>query len=198
MANVVQVRVTAFIPEDWIVFMQTSAVKILYNGNNRTFLWDTLNNPKLWKLCSHVNVNFTNKTINHFPGVGPTIERTVDRQTGEIIRPDITGQASTDGVKMTSSSFASNGDYADFKLRAAVNIPTFNPSPDIDWEYSVRVYKDGRVTVTGKHDKYPAHEVWKKVDDNYPLALHRYDPNDHGENVYTGLIKFTHEVNVTK
>lgn len=198
LANQVAVRVTAFIPDDWITFMQTSAVKILYNGNNRGFTYDTLNQPKKWKLVSHLNVNFTSKTVIHYPDVGPTIERTVDRETGEVIRPDISGQASSDGVECKSWSFASNGDYADIKLRAAVNIPTFNPSPNIDWEYDIRVFKDGKVTVTGKHDKYPAHEIWKKVDSSAPVSLHTYDPRDHNETVYTGLLKFTHNVNVVK
>ena len=98
---------------------------------------------------------------------------------------------------MTNASFAANGSYADFRLRASVNIPTFNPSPAIDWEYNVRVHRNGTVSVTGKHDKYPAHEIWKKVDYSTPVDLHKYDPRDHGETVYTGLVKFTHNVNVS-
>ncbi|GAB6991813.1 DUF3238 domain-containing protein [Paenibacillus pini] len=198
MANNVSVRITAFIPDEWITFMQTSAVKILYKGNNRGFKYETENEPDKWKLCSHINVNFLAKTVTHYAGVGPTTERTVDIKTNEILRPDITGQASSDGVRMTSSSFQANGDYADFTLKAAVNIPTFNPSPDIDWEYNVRVYKTGKVTVTGKHDAYPAHEVWKKVDSSTPVSLHTYNPKDHGETVYTGLIKFNQNVNVVQ
>ncbi|ANY66737.1 hypothetical protein BBD42_09875 [Paenibacillus sp. BIHB 4019] len=194
MADQVAVRVTAFIPEAWIEFMRTSAVKILYKGNNRGFKYDTLNDLEAFKLCSHINVNFSNKTITHYPGVGPTVERTVDIKTGEVLRPDISGQASNDGVKCISKSFISN--YAEIKLRAAVNIPTFNPSPDIDWEYTIRVYSDGKVSVTGTHDSYPAHEIWKKVDSSAPVSLHQYDPRTAGETVYTGLIKFNKKVDV--
>ncbi|MEJ8548752.1 DUF3238 domain-containing protein [Brevibacillus borstelensis] len=200
MAYQVAVRVTAFIPEKWIEFMRTSKVMILYNGNNRYFKYDTLNDKHAYKLCSHVQVDFTNKKVYHYPGVGPTIERTVDIETGEPIRPDITGQASDSGVKCTFWQFGSgpNGEHVDIILEAAVNIPTFNPSPDIDWKYNIRVFRDGKVTVQGTHDAYPAHEIWKKVDNERPLPLHTYDPRSTGETVYTGLLKFNQKVSVIR
>lgn len=189
MANTVEVRVTAFIPQDWIEFMRTSAVRILYNGNNRSFSYWTENNPHAFKLASHCVVNFVNKTVTHYKDVGPTIERTVDINTGQVIREDIKGQASKDGVKMTSYLFDPlQGNWADIKLSADVAIPTFNPSPAINWNYTIRVNKNGTVSVQGTHDGYPAHEIWKRVDSSpYPVSIHQYHPSSSGHTVHTGL-----------
>ncbi|MGG4034927.1 DUF3238 domain-containing protein [Paenibacillus cisolokensis] len=198
MANIVEVRTTAFIPDDWIEFMRTTEVRILYKGNNRGFTYYTENQPDLWKLAQHLVVNFAEGSVKHYPGVGPTVERTVDIDTGEVIRPDITGQASSDGIQMNYVAWASDKSYVNIHVKAAVNIPTFNPSPNIDWEYDFWVYRDGRVRVLGKHDAYPAHEIYKRVDSGTPVTLHQYDPRPAGYNVYTGLITFNQVVDITK
>ncbi|MCP1311361.1 DUF3238 domain-containing protein [Paenibacillus tyrfis] len=196
MANIVEVRITAFIPDAWIQFMQTSAVEILYNGNNRGFDYYTENNDHKWKLASHLVVNFNNGSVTHYPGVGPTTERTVDKKTGQILR-EITDRASSNGIQLNYKTWGPNNEYVDIHVKAAVNIPTFNPSPDIDWEYDIRVYRDGRVKVLGKHDAYPAHEIWKRVDSGSPVSIHQYDPRWTGETVYTGLLKFNQSVDTT-
>ncbi|WP_373863984.1 DUF3238 domain-containing protein [Paenibacillus agaridevorans] len=33
---------------------------------------------------------------------------------------------------------------------------------------------NGTVSVTGKHDGFPCHEIWKKVDSNVPKALYTF------------------------
>ena len=197
MANIVTVRTTAFIPEDWIQFMQTTEVEILYNGNNRGFNYFTENNAHLWKLAQHLVVDFPNGSVRHYKGVGPTTERTVDKDTGEVLR-EVSGQAPDTGIQMNYVAWASDKSYVNIHVKAAVNIPTFNPSPNIDWEYDFWVYKDGRVRVLGKHDAYPAHEIWKRVDSGTPVSIHQYDPRNTGYNVYNGLISFNQSVDTTK
>ncbi|MCM3130661.1 MULTISPECIES: DUF3238 domain-containing protein [unclassified Paenibacillus] len=56
MANIVEVRLAAFIPQAWIDYMRTSEVVVQFNGNNRGFTYYTENQPELSKMTQHVVV----------------------------------------------------------------------------------------------------------------------------------------------
>ncbi|WP_312855541.1 DUF3238 domain-containing protein [Litoribacterium kuwaitense] len=168
----------AFIPQGWIVYFRTSEVIIYYNGNNREFTYYTENQPEKSKMVQHIICNFENQTLRHFRSTGPTIERTVDRDTGEVLQ-EIEDHAPTSGLTIADERINSNS--ASFYLRGHAGNPLNTDAPAIDWEYTVDVNSSGIVTLDGRHDGYPAHEIYKRLDNGAPVELYRHDPRVSGE-----------------
>ncbi|WP_054955285.1 DUF3238 domain-containing protein [Paenibacillus dakarensis] len=194
MASIVEVRLAAFIPQAWIDYMRTSEVVVQFNGNNREFTYYTENQPELSKMTQHVVVDFNKKEIKHFKSVGSTIERTVDLETGEVLR-QFTGHASSDGLTISNQSISSTS--ATFKLRASAANPLVSSAPAIDWEYTITVTNTGKVTVNGTHDGYPAHEIYKRVDYGTPTRIYTHDPRVTGETPASLAPPMEHSVNRT-
>jgi hypothetical protein len=168
MANIVEVRVAAFINEDWIYFSSGQIADEYFEGNNRGFTYYTENQPQLIKMAQHAVVNFGSKTVNVYNAVGPTRKKTVHRTTGAVTYTN--GQ--TDTSRMNSSwSFTSDGTQANIWLRGASANPQVNLSPDIDWDYNVTIKNNGEVTVQGYHDGYPNHEIYKRIDSGAPVGI---------------------------
>ncbi|MCG7408570.1 DUF3238 domain-containing protein [Paenibacillus sp. ACRRX] len=177
MANIVVLRVAAFIPQDWILFWSTSAVDVYYNGNNREFTYYTENQPSLSKMVQHIVVDFKNKVITPYKSVGPTTEKTVSKK-GEATRY-AHKQAGDEGLTFSQKSISSSS--ASFSIRASTGNPLFTDAPNIDWKYDVTVKSDGTVTVVGEHDGYPAHEIYKRVDNGTPVKIYTHDPRKTGD-----------------
>lgn len=173
MANIVEVRTTAFIDNDWLYFGTgaNGITSYYYEGNNRSFTYYTLNDNSKFKMCHHVVVDFSAGTVKVFKDVGPTRMKETLTATGEAIGYT-DGQASDEKM---SHSYTINANEATIYLRGASANPLVKLSPDIDWEYNVKVKKDGTVTVTGYHDGFPCHEIWKRVDNGTPVALHKFN-----------------------
>ncbi|MFD2115129.1 DUF3238 domain-containing protein [Paenibacillus yanchengensis] len=178
MANVVEVRLAAFIPQSWVTMYSTSKVLVQFNGNNREFTYFTVDQPELSKMVQHVAVNFNKKEIKHFKSIGSTIERTVDKVTGEVLR-EFTDTASDAGLVISNQSISNTS--ASFKLRGSAGNPLLSFADPIDWEYTVTVTNQGKVTVVGKHDGFPAHEIWKRVDNGTPVNIYKHDPRVTGD-----------------
>lgn len=178
MANIVEVRFAAFIPQAWIEFMRTSKVIIQYNGNNREFTYSTENQPELSKMAQHVVVDFGNKEIKHFKSTGSTIERTIDISTGKVLR-EFSGHAPSTGLTISNQKISSTS--ASFTLQGSAANPLNTDAPAIDWEYNVTVDNKGKVTVKGNHDGFPAHEIYKRVDKGTPVTIYTHDPRVTGD-----------------
>ncbi|MFD1957535.1 DUF3238 domain-containing protein [Paenibacillus thailandensis] len=192
MANIVEVRFAAFIPQAWIEFMRTTEVIIQYNGNNREFTYYTENQPEKSKMVQHIVCDFSQKAIKHYKSTGPTIERTIDIDTGEVLR-EFYDHAGTEGLTISDTSISST--QASFKIRASVANPLNTDAPAIDWEYTVTVTSSGKVTVVGQHDGYPAHEIYKRVDSGTPVLIYKHDPRTTGETVASLFPPMEHSVN---
>lgn len=188
MANIVEVRVTAFINDDWILFSATPTANIYFEGNNRGFTYWTENQANLFKMAQHAVVDFQNKSIKVFNAVGPTRQMTVYNATGQITY----NEGQTDTSKMDySTSFDTYGN-AKIWLKGSSENPRVNLAPTIDWDYYVTVTPTGQVTITGKHDGYPNHEIYKRVNSGTPVEMYRfnkqtiaslYDPMEHSVSV---------------
>ncbi|MBJ6360746.1 DUF3238 domain-containing protein [Paenibacillus sp. GCM10012307] len=194
MANIVTLRFAAFIPQAWIEYMRTTAVIIQYNGNNREFTYYTENQPELSKIVQHIVCDFGNKEIKYFKSTGSTTERTLDIKTGEVLRTAY-GHASTEGLTMSNASITSTS--ATFKLRASVGNPLNTDAPAIDWDYTVTVGSDGKVTVNGNHDGYPAHEIYKRINSGTPVAIYKHDPRETGDTILSLFPPMEKSVNRT-
>ena len=54
----------------------------------------------------------------------------------------------------------SGGRYVQFGYIHQVGNPLANPGPDIDYQYSAKVYENGVFTAVGYQDRAPSHELW--------------------------------------
>ncbi|KRF39832.1 DUF3238 domain-containing protein [Paenibacillus sp. Soil787] len=190
MANIVEVRVAAFIDNDWIFFSSNSSFHYYFEGNNRGFTYYTENQPSLFKMAQHAVVNFSSKTVQVYNAVGPTRQKSVNFVTGET-----TYQAGqTDTSKMNSNwSFNSAGTEASIWMRGASSNPQVNLSPDIDWDYNIKVKQNGEVSVQGYHDGYPNHEIYKRVDSGTPIEIYRFNK----QTVLSLAAPMEHSMNIT-
>ncbi|CAI6081965.1 hypothetical protein PAECIP112173_03385 [Paenibacillus sp. JJ-100] len=194
MANTIEVRFAAFIPQAWIEYMRTSKVIIQYNGNNRDFTYNTENQPELSKMVQHIVVDFTNKEIKYFKSTGSTTERTIEISSGKVLRQAY-GHAPDTGLTISNKVITSSS--ASFSLRASAANPLNSDAPPIDWEYSVTVTSQGKVTVKGRHDGYPAHEIYKRVDKGTPIRMYSHDPRVTGDTPLSLFSPMEKEVNKT-
>jgi len=188
MANLVEVRVTAFIPDQWIYFSSNDYGQTHFEGNNRTFTYFTENQSKLYKMAQHVVVNFTNQTVKVFNDVGPTRERFTS-----ILGKETFKEGQTDTKKMSYTTTI-NSNQATIYLRGAASNPNVNLAPDIDWEYNITVTKNGQVTVVGAHDGYPNHEMYKRVDQGTPVSIFQFNK----QTLASLVAPMEHSVNISK
>ncbi|MCP1311353.1 DUF3238 domain-containing protein [Paenibacillus tyrfis] len=171
MANIVEVRVAAFIDDAWIHFTTNQSFHIYFEGNNRDFTYWTENQPHLFKMAQHAVVNFSNKTVNVYNAVGPTRQKTLNYITGDVTYQE--GQTHTNDMNY-NWSFNSDGTEARIWLRGSSENPRVNLAPTIDWDYNVTVKQNGEVTIQGYHDGYPNHEIYKRVDQGTPVEIYRF------------------------
>ncbi|CAH8717406.1 DUF3238 domain-containing protein [Paenibacillus thiaminolyticus] len=178
MAHIVEIRFAAFIPEAWIEHKRTASALIQFNGNNRSFTYFTEDQPELSKMAQHIVVDFEKTKIKHFRSTGPTIERTVELSSGNVLR-EVFGHASDSGLTISNESISSTS--ASFFIQGSAANPLNADASPLDWEYDVTVDTTGKVTVKGRHDGFPAHEIYKRVDKGEPVTIYTHDPRVTGD-----------------
>ncbi|MRG26590.1 hypothetical protein [Laceyella tengchongensis] len=142
-----------------------------------SFAGDTRKNPDFFsnRFRTRVDVlalfNGTPKAIM-YKDVGKT--KGFDEKGREIGR----GEARVDAkfYKRQSGS-DSGGRYVDFGVIHASGNPLANPSPDIDYQYSAKVYEDGSVSAFGGGDYAPSHELWIANIQGDSIGLLHYRPH---------------------
>ncbi|TDL57698.1 DUF3238 domain-containing protein [Paenibacillus dendritiformis] len=178
MAHLVEIRFAAFIPEAWIEHKRTENTIIQFNGNNRNFTYFTEDQPGLSKMAQHIVVDFDNREIKHFCSTGPTIQRTIDLNSGKVLQ-EVFGHASDSGLTISNESISSTS--ASFFIQGTAANPLNADASPLDWEYDVTVDHTGKVTVKGCHDGFPAHEIYKRVDKGHPVTIYTHDPRVTGD-----------------
>ncbi|NKI20381.1 DUF3238 domain-containing protein [Paenibacillus dendritiformis] len=178
MAHLVEIRFAAFIPEAWIEHKRTANAIIQFNGNNRSFTYFTEEQPELSKMAQHIVVDFDNREIKHFGSTGPTIQRTIDINSGEVLQ-EVFGHASDSGLTISNESISSTS--ASFSIQGSAANPLNPDASPLDWEYDVTVDHTGKVTVKGRHDGFPAHEIYKRADKGNPVTIYTHDPRVTGD-----------------
>lgn len=178
MAQLVEIRFAAFIPEAWIEHKRTANAIIQFNGNNRSFTYFTEDQPELSKMAQHIVVDFEKTEIKHFRSTGPTIERTVYLSSGKVLQ-EVFGHASDSGLTISNKSISNTS--ASFFIQGSASNPLNADASPLDWEYDVTVDRTGKVTVKGRHDGFPAHEIYKRVDKGTPFTIYTHDPRVTGD-----------------
>lgn len=68
-------------------------------------------------------------------------------------------------------------------INAAVNNPLMPGSPDIDYNFTMRINRNGGVLLTGDHDGFPAYELWRKRSGEKTEQIYFYDPRKFGKGI---------------
>ncbi|MCP3774860.1 DUF3238 domain-containing protein [Paenibacillus sp. MZ04-78.2] len=172
MANIMELRVAAFINEDWIHSHTDPYYHYFFEGNNRDFTYWTENDNKLIKQVQHIVINWNTSLINVYKAVGPTRMKTLDWRTGT---ETIQSFPLTSDQNITYNNTVLTPTSASLYIRGSSNNPAIPGSPPIDWEYNISVDRNsGQVTFIGQHDGYPNHEIYKRIDGETPVELYRF------------------------
>lgn len=65
-----------------------------------------------------------------------------------------------------------------FQARGNEANPLVPSSPGITWDYWFIVGKDREIRMLGRHDAFPAHEVWVQYPEEPAQLVHSFNPRD--------------------
>ena len=67
----------------------------------------------------------------------------------------------TETAKPTITYSPQSG-YGDLRVRHSIGAPFYNGIlPNIDYDFSIRVYSNGTTSLSGKHDGFPDYEIYR-------------------------------------
>ncbi|MBM7585662.1 hypothetical protein JOC86_002204 [Bacillus pakistanensis] len=80
---------------------------------------------------------------------------------------------------MTFSGLGKLSDRISWKVFHDVGLGTSSTSPNINYEYTATMYKNGNISASGEHDSAPNHEVYlaRAYSGLPPVTLHTYSVN---------------------
>jgi hypothetical protein len=84
-----------------------------------------------------------------------------------------------------------------FRAKSACANPLLPGAPSADYDFRIRVWKGGQVQVVGRHDGYPAYEVYKRIK-NVFTSVYLFDPNDKEQSMMSLFPPMEFSVNATQ
>ncbi|MGQ3480743.1 DUF3238 domain-containing protein [Paenibacillus sp. TY11] len=184
------IRLVTFIPHDKVpspVQYAAPTYFVSFKGDNRGFDKNTANTEN-FRTAQQINVEFTNTggSWGSYRNVGTTTAYYLNNTTAKT--ETSTAKASDSGLTITrtaASLTGSSSDYMKFLCKCSVGNP-FIPSPDIfngniDYEFTLFVYKNGTISIQGSHDGFPAYEVYAQANSGGYQNIYLFDPRDHGK-----------------
>ncbi|AGE21841.1 hypothetical protein GHH_c13040 [Geobacillus sp. GHH01] len=73
---------------------------------------------------------------------------------------------------------------AQFQISHSVGLPFYmGAPPNIDYSYSLNIQKSGVTYISGSHDQYPWHEIYRSDNGGTWKTLYQFDPDVAGTNV---------------
>ncbi|MEC0373705.1 DUF3238 domain-containing protein [Paenibacillus chibensis] len=182
------IRIVTFIPDAWVLApYQEEFYSYSYEGDNRSFNPNTANTQN-FRTAQQLNVEFNNNGGDYTPYVQTGITNLQRREnlTGKTSIL-FSGHASTDGLKTSVIQSSIKGETSDYyHFRCTCNIK--NPleyAPAINYDFDIYVHKSGGIQFSGRHDGFPAYEVYAKnaLTSNWK-TLYQYNPYDHGKSIF--------------
>ncbi|MFB5268622.1 DUF3238 domain-containing protein [Paenibacillus enshidis] len=207
MSREIDVVVRNFIPDAWIYSpVQPDPInsEIWLNGDNRSFKKKLSGNE--FRTEQEVRVTFHNE------GAASTIYRGVGESQLRLVYKNIPGApdhyesayANVDDIKcklIASLTKGRDSDYMMFNFYSRIKDPQVQPvAAYIDYDFNVDITKKGNITVQGRHDEFPAMEIYARVDGGTWQNIYLYDPYEHGKGPLDllggAVVKFNAERNI--
>ncbi|PDO09210.1 MAG: hypothetical protein BLM47_13800 [Candidatus Reconcilbacillus cellulovorans] len=129
--------------------------------------------------------------ITPYKKVNPTVRKRVYRLSG---REEYTTKTASDSG-LVYQFISINRSQAKFRLIADVANPPEPIAPAINWDFTFTVNSSGRTSVVGKHDGYPAYEIYRRLNSDSPYAIYFHDPRQTGETPFSLAGSMEHNVN---
>lgn len=172
----VELRLRSFIPHSKIFYAETPSSYVYFRGDNRNAAWSgTFRTSQIFV----IDTAPSSYSVQHTPDTGTTHQDNYDKVSGTLISTQ-SGKASTSGLTFTKR--VENGIlYLDCKC--AVGNPLVLVAPDIDYEFTLKVTRNGTVRITGDHDGFPGYELWRKIDSGSSRLVWSYDPIAAGKDI---------------
>lgn len=182
-------RIKTFIPQDEVFFFADQYYSYYFVGDNR----DESFSSSSYRTYQRFYIDTSNYSITPYKNTGTTYMRMYRNSNGELISTD-SDKASTSGLTYTTE--VKNG-YLYIYASCDVGNPMV-PSPNINYEFTIRISRDGSIKVTGKHDGFPAYEIWRKIDTKSSELIYLHDPRDTGETIFSLGPPMEHSVDASK
>lgn len=157
-------KLTTFIPAKRVTLYDTSTTLVQYAGDNRREEW---NGTYRTQQIFNIDTGPTNYSVVASKDTGTTTEYAINKSTGkEIYRTS--KKAPTTGITYKKRV---EGGFLYIDATVSVGNPLQPDAPNIDYKFTIKSTRSGIIRLTGKHDGFPAYELWKKVDGQTPKKL---------------------------
>ncbi|MDF0725777.1 DUF3238 domain-containing protein [Cytobacillus sp. S13-E01] len=187
---VLELRLKTFIPQSRILFSESPSLTVYFGGDGRSESWD--GTYRTYQKFT-IDTAPTDYSVSYYEDTGTTNKYTYD-SLGKLISTE-TGKAPVTDLSYTKRV---SGGYLYLDCVVASNNPLVAGSPDIDYQFTIRVNRSGGVLLTGNHDGFPAYELWRKKSGSSAELIWSHDPRDTGEGIGSLFPPMEHPVNVSK
>lgn len=169
-----ELRLRSFIPHDRILFSSVGNSYVYFLGDNRGSSWTGTHRTQQ---AFTIDTSLSNYGVKATKNVGST---TKHGYVGDKLTSTETKTAPDTGLKFSTEI---REDNLFITAECSVGNPVV-PSPNIDYSVTIQVKRNGSVTVYGKHDGFPAYELWRKMSTKTnPERIYLHDPRVTGDTI---------------
>lgn len=188
-----EIRLKTFIPFDRVLFTGNLNGNISYfSGDNRDRSYASTSYRTYQRF--EIDTAPNNYSVIHTRDTGTTHYTEYDKN-GVLVKSE-SQKAPVTGLTYTKRVGSDGILYLDCVCDAAN--PFLPGSPAINYEFTLKVTRLGSFRITGKHDGFPAYEVWRKFSDRGAELIYLHDPRDTGESLNSLYPPMEHDVNAAK
>lgn len=187
---VLELRLKTFIPQSRVLFSDSPSLTVYFGGDGRSESWDGT-----YRTYQRFTIDTapTNYSVSYYENTGTTHKYTYN-SLGSLIDTE-TAKAPLSDLSYTKRV---SGGYLYLDCVVASNNPLVGGSPNIDYNFTIRVNRSGGVLITGTHDGFPAYELWRKKSGYSAELIWSHDPRDTGETINSLFPPMEHSVNASK
>lgn len=192
----IELRLRTWIPQEKVFLSGNEQTSLYFKGDNRrNATWSTLayrTSHAFTIDTSKANFGLTQTTKK----VSSTTSLLYNNSTGALITSEsLTGSTNS----LTYSSTVKSDDNLYITVTCDASNPLVTGSPAINYEFVIKVTRAGSVRITGKHDGFPAYELWRSVTGRStgPELVYTHNPIDTGETVLSLFPPMEHDVDLS-
>ncbi len=173
------IRVCSFIPDDWVFFAAAPLLGVRhveFEGDDRGFTPYTEGNSR-FRTAQNWLIDFEQRKITYQGKTGITRAR-ITWGNGHVSTH--TAQAPSTCLSVSEEEWSE--DEVRMRARSGCANPLVPGAPAADYDLTITVRESGQVQVQGRHDGFPAIEVYKEIDDLF-TGIYLYDPYEQGKSL---------------
>lgn len=143
-----------------------------------------------------IDTNRSDYDVKYFRDIGETSLTTINRYSGETIS-ELKATAPISGLTYSNKRVINDELLFDVTCAAADPlVPVV--APDINYSFTIKVTRSGKVKIQGSHDGFPGFEFWRQVGLNLPELIWSHHPGTTGESIGSLFGSGEHTINEEK